>query len=58
MNGARQEPLEAAGTGVPTLDLAGAGRNDFGRAALGIKAKLFLAFGGMAVLTVCAGAVA
>jgi class 3 adenylate cyclase/phosphoglycerate-specific signal transduction histidine kinase len=37
---------------------AGAGRKHDGKATLGIKAKLFLAFGGMAMLTVGASAVA
>ena len=37
---------------------AGAGRKHDGKVALGIKAKLFLAFGGMAMLTVGASAVA
>ncbi|SFI86935.1 adenylate/guanylate cyclase domain-containing protein [Bradyrhizobium sp. cf659] len=36
----------------------GVGRKHDGKAALGIKAKLFLAFGGMAMLTVGAGVVA
>ena len=41
-----------------TSKSAGAGRKHDGKAALGIKAKLFLAFGGMAMLTVGASAVA
>jgi class 3 adenylate cyclase/phosphoglycerate-specific signal transduction histidine kinase len=41
-----------------TSKSAGAGRRHDGKAALGIKAKLFLAFGGMAILTVGASAVA
>jgi class 3 adenylate cyclase/phosphoglycerate-specific signal transduction histidine kinase len=41
-----------------TSKSAAAGRKRDGKAALGIKAKLFLAFGGMALLTVGAGAVA
>src|ERR1700730_9295940 len=54
MNGADQEPPGAAyGEASPT-----AGRKHDGKTALGIKAKLFLAFGGMAMLTVGAGAVA
>src|SRR5205809_323872 len=41
-----------------TSKSAGAGRKHEGNAALGIKAKLFLAFGGMTMLTVGASAVA
>jgi class 3 adenylate cyclase/phosphoglycerate-specific signal transduction histidine kinase len=41
-----------------TSKSAGAGRKHDGKAALGIKAKLFLAFGGMTMLTVGASAVA
>src|SRR5258705_1762582 len=41
-----------------TSKSAGASRKHDGKAALGIKAKLFLAFGGMAMLTVGASAVA
>jgi adenylate cyclase len=41
-----------------TSKSAAAGRKRDGKAALGIKAKLFLAFGGMAMLTVGASAVA
>ena len=41
-----------------TSKSGGAGRKHDGKAALGIKAKLFLAFGGMAMLTVGASGVA
>ena len=41
-----------------TSKSGGAGRRHDGKAALGIKAKLFLAFGGMAMLTVGASGVA
>jgi class 3 adenylate cyclase/phosphoglycerate-specific signal transduction histidine kinase len=58
MNGADQVPPgdaygEAHAPRSPT-----AGRKRDGKTALGIKAKLFLAFGGMAILTVGASAVA
>ena len=58
MNGADQEPPEAASVEAHTSKLAAAGRKHDGKAALGIKAKLFLAFGGMAMLTGGASAVA
>jgi phosphoglycerate-specific signal transduction histidine kinase len=58
MNGADQEPLRAADDEAHTLKLAPVGRKHDGKAALGIKAKLFLAFGGMAMLTGGASAVA
>src|SRR5207302_10485 len=41
-----------------TSKSSGVGRKHDGKAALGIKAKLFLAFGGMAMLTVGASVVA
>jgi class 3 adenylate cyclase/phosphoglycerate-specific signal transduction histidine kinase len=49
---------EPASVEAHTSNSAGAGRKHGGKAALGIKAKLFLAFGGMAMLTVGASAVA
>ena len=49
----RPAPVEAQ-----TSKSGGAGRKHDGKAALGIKAKLFLAFGGMAMLTVGASGVA
>src|ERR1700720_4050512 len=58
MNGADQAPPEAAYGETQASRSATAGRKHDGKAALGIKAKLFLAFGGMAMLTVGASAVA
>src|SRR5215467_282377 len=58
MNGADQEPPGAAHVETRTSNLAAAGHQHDGKAALGIKAKLFLAFGGMAMLTCGASAVA
>ena len=58
MNGADQEPPGAAHVETRTSNFAAAGRQHEGKATLGIKAKLFLAFGGMALLTIGAGAVA
>ena len=58
MNGADQEPPGAAHVETRTSNLAAAGRQHEGKATLGIKAKLFLAFGGMALLTIGASAVA
>ena len=58
MNGADQEPPGAAYGEAHASRSATAGRKHDGKAALGIKAKLFLAFGGMAMLTVGASAVA
>jgi hypothetical protein len=58
MNEADQEPPGAASVEAHTSKLATAGRKNDGKAALGIKAKLFLAFGGMAMLTGGASAVA
>ncbi|MEK1855185.1 MAG: Cache 3/Cache 2 fusion domain-containing protein [Phyllobacterium sp.] len=58
MNGADQEPSGAAQVEARTSNLAAAGRRHDGKATLGIKAKLFLAFGGMALLTIGASAVA
>src|SRR5262245_39083265 len=57
MNGADQEPLTATFVDANTSKLDTAGRKQ-GKSALGIKAKLFLAFGGMALLTAAASAVA
>ncbi len=58
MNGSDQEPPGAAHVEARTSKLATAGRKQDGSTALGIKAKLFLAFGGMAMLTGGASAVA
>jgi class 3 adenylate cyclase/phosphoglycerate-specific signal transduction histidine kinase len=59
MNGADQEPLRAAYDEAHTSRLATVGRkNDGKKVVFGIKAKLFLAFGGMAMLTGGASAVA
>ena len=58
MNGVDQEPPGAAYVEAHTSKSATAGRKHDGKAALGIKAKLFLAFGGMAMLTGGASAVA
>jgi class 3 adenylate cyclase/phosphoglycerate-specific signal transduction histidine kinase len=58
MNGADQEPPGAVYVEAHTSKSATAGRKNDGKAALGIKAKLFLAFGGMAMLTGVASAVA
>jgi phosphoglycerate-specific signal transduction histidine kinase len=59
MNGADQEPLRAAYDDAHTSRLATVGRkNDGKKVVVGIKAKLFLAFGGMALLTAGASAVA
>jgi class 3 adenylate cyclase/phosphoglycerate-specific signal transduction histidine kinase len=59
MNGADQEALRAAYDEAHTSRLATVGRKHDGKkAAFGIKAKLFLAFGGMAMLTAGASAVA
>ena len=55
MNEADQEPAGAASIDVHTSKLAAAGRK---HGPLGVKAKLFLAFGGMAMLTGAASAVA
>jgi class 3 adenylate cyclase/phosphoglycerate-specific signal transduction histidine kinase len=58
MNGANQGPPGAGYVEAHTSNLASAGRKQDSKPALGIKAKLFLAFGGMAMLTVGASAVA
>lgn len=58
MNGANQEYPGPAHVKAHTSKPTGAGRKHDGKTALGIKAKLFLAFGGMAILTVGASAVA
>jgi len=58
MNGTNHEPPGAAYVEAHTSKLATAGRKQDGKAAFGIKAKLFLAFGGMAMLTGGASAVA
>src|SRR5215472_13486176 len=58
MNGADQAPPGAAYGEAHASRSATAGRKHDGKAALGIKAKLFMAFGGMAMLTVGASAVA
>jgi adenylate cyclase len=58
MSGADQAPPGAAQGEALTSKSATAGRKHDGKAALGIKDKLFLAFGGMAMLTVGASAVA
>ncbi len=58
MNGADQEPPLATQVEVRTSKLATEARKRDGRTALGIKAKLFLAFAGMTMLTGGASAVA
>ena len=58
MNQANRKYPEPATVEAHTSKSAGANRKHDGKAALGIKAKLFLAFGGMAMLTVGASAVA
>jgi class 3 adenylate cyclase/phosphoglycerate-specific signal transduction histidine kinase len=58
MNGADQESPGAAYDEARTAKSVLAARKHAGRAALGIKAKLFLAFSGMALLTGIASAVA
>src|SRR5246500_6000516 len=58
MDQANREYPGPASVETLTSKSAGAGRKHDGKAALGIKAKLFLAFGGMAILTVGASAVA
>jgi class 3 adenylate cyclase/phosphoglycerate-specific signal transduction histidine kinase len=58
MNAANQEPPGTANGEAHASKLADAGRKQDGKAALGIKAKLFLAFAGMAMLTGGASAVA
>jgi signal transduction histidine kinase/DNA-binding response OmpR family regulator/HAMP domain-containing protein len=58
MNGADQQPPGAASVEADASKLGAAGRKRGGKSALGIKAKLFLAFGGMAMLTAGASAVA
>ena len=59
MNGADREPLSEAYDEAHTSRLTTVGRKHDGKkAAFGIKAKLFLAFGGMAMLTGVASAVA
>ena len=50
--------MRPASVEAQTSKSGGAGRKHDGKAALGIKAKLFLAFGGMAMLTVGASGVA
>jgi class 3 adenylate cyclase/phosphoglycerate-specific signal transduction histidine kinase len=50
--------MQPASVEAQTSKSGGAGRKHDGKAALGIKAKLFLAFGGMAMLTVGASGVA
>ena len=58
MNAADQEPAGAALVEAAASKSAAAGRKRDGKAPYGIKAKLFLAFGGMAMLTCGASAVA
>ena len=58
MNAADQEPPGAALVEAGTSKLAAAVRKRDGKARFGIKAKLFLAFGSMAMLTCGASAVA
>src|SRR6201982_4286453 len=58
MDQANREYSGTASVEAHTSKSAGASRKHDGKAALGIKAKLFLAFGGMAMLTVGASAVA
>ena len=58
MDLANREYPGPASAEAHTSRLGGAARKHSGKAALGIKAKLFLAFGGMAMLTVGASAVA
>ena len=58
MNAANQESPGTANAEAHASKLADAGRKQDGKAALGIKAKLFLAFAGMAMLTGGASAVA
>lgn len=58
MNQANREYPGPASVEAHTSKSTRAGRKHDGKAALGIKAKLFLAFGGMAMLTVGASAVA
>jgi class 3 adenylate cyclase/phosphoglycerate-specific signal transduction histidine kinase len=58
MDQANREYPGPASVEAHTSKSAGASRKHDGKTALGIKAKLFLAFGGMAMLTVGAGAVA
>ncbi|WP_246583398.1 adenylate/guanylate cyclase domain-containing protein [Bradyrhizobium iriomotense] len=58
MDQANREYPGPASVEVHASKSAGAGGKHSGKAALGIKAKLFLAFGGMAMLTVGASAVA
>src|SRR6202140_4111344 len=58
MNAAGQEPAAAALFEGAASKSAAPGHKRDGKAPYGIKAKLFLAFGGMAMLTVGASAVA
>jgi len=58
MSGADQKPSAAVNIEVRTSKLAAVDRKQGGGSALSIKAKLFLAFGGMAMLTGGASAVA
>ena len=58
MNAADQEPAGAALVEAEASKSAATGRKRDGKAPFGIKAKLFLAFGGMAMLTCGASAVA
>src|SRR5260370_27834196 len=58
MDLANREYPGPASVEAHTSKSGGAGRKHSGKAAPGIKAKLFLAFGGMAMLTVGASAVA
>lgn len=58
MDLANREYPGPASVQAHTSKSGSAGRKHSGKAALGIKAKLFLAFGGMAMLTVGASAVA
>src|ERR1700756_1445090 len=58
MDQANREYPGSASVEALTSKSAGAGRKQDGKAALGIKAKLFLAFAGMAILTGGASAVA
>src|ERR1700746_4166591 len=58
MDQANREYPGPASVEAHTSKSAGASRKHDGKATLGIKAKLFLAFGGMAMLTIGASAVA
>jgi hypothetical protein len=57
MNGANQESPGATYHEAQTSKRAAASSKQEGKMPLGIKAKLFLAFGGMALLTCGASAI-